>query len=62
MKQAERSYVKGDGARQRDYCPFAMVVGIERLVGDPSIVDSASHCNRSSPLAREPSVMVRSVG
>ena len=31
-KPAERSLKgKGDSARQRDYCPFTMVVGMERL-------------------------------
>ena len=31
-KLAERSLKgKGDSARQRDYCPFAMVVRMERL-------------------------------
>ena len=39
-KLAERSLKgKGDSARQRDYCPFAMVVRMERL--------GATECNPS---------------
>ena len=40
-KQTERSLKgKGDSARQRDYCPFTMVVGMERLGATEAIPPS----------------------
>ena len=56
-KQTERSLKgKGDSARQRDYCPFTMVVRMERVDATeaiPPVVARIFSGDSTSPLTRE---------
>ena len=65
-KPTERSLKgKGDSARQRDYCPFTMVVGMERLGATeaiPPVVARIFSGDSTSPLTREASVVVQGEG
>ena len=59
-KPTERSYGKSDSARRRDYCPFTMVVGIERFDatgGNPSGSRPIFSGDSTSPLTREASLV-----